>query len=249
MLKTYNIFGSCVSRDIFGLVEDHNYSVDYYQARSSVQSMMSKPYSVDWKYISTGSNFKDRVVYTDINKDYFEQLWKHRAHDLIIDFIDERFALYKIGFSYVTRSNYFLTAGLKNLLGGYEVKKTETIEDWDAACLAFIEKLKSYYHADQVILHKAYFAEEYVDNAGKVQKFDDRKTKIYQSINQLLDHYYHFFESHFENIHTIGLPQGSYRAWEEHKWGLGPMHYERNYYQEMVNQLEDINRKKKDKQI
>jgi hypothetical protein len=72
---------------------------------------MSIPYPLSEKHVALDSNFKKKTVLTDLNKDYFKQLKERESDYLLIDFIDERFALYKIGLSFVTRSSYFVEAG------------------------------------------------------------------------------------------------------------------------------------------
>ncbi|WP_110929634.1 DUF6270 domain-containing protein [Bacillus massiliglaciei] len=131
-MKELNILGSCVSRDIFRLL-DTDYKVNYYHARSSILSLMSAPYPLEEQDVQLKSRFKQRTVLTDMNKTFFQQLEEKKNDLLMIDFIDERFALYQIGFSYVTRSSYFVEAGLKEKLGGREVRKADTIKEWETA--------------------------------------------------------------------------------------------------------------------
>ncbi|WP_199880786.1 DUF6270 domain-containing protein [Bacillus massiliglaciei] len=106
------------------------------------------------------------------------------------------------------------------------------------ACLQFIEELKTLYKPENILLHRAFFTYEYVNKHNEKQKFDDRRTKIYININRLLKHYYDFFENNMPGIRTIELPEGSYYAWEEHEWGLAPMHYQNEYYERIYEEFE-----------
>ncbi|MGG4507255.1 DUF6270 domain-containing protein [Heyndrickxia sporothermodurans] len=233
------MLGSCVTRDIFRICKSQ-YTINYYHARSSLLSLMSRPYLITEDDIKINSNFKKKVVLTDLNKDYFQRLKERESDYLIIDFIDERFAIYQIGFSYITRSSYFVEAGLLDKLGGRLLRKADLTKEWEESCLRFINQLKEIYPTDKIILHKAFFTCEYIDKEGNKQVFESRKVNIYKSINRLLEHYYSFFEKNLPGLNIIELPRESYLSWEGHEWGLAPMHYEDQYYYRILNELDNV---------
>src|SRR5690606_38512251 len=148
--------------------------------------------------------------------------------------------IYQIGLSFVTRSSYFVEAGLLEKLGGRLMRKVELMDEWEKACLQFINRIRDYYPSDKIILHKAYFANEYINSEGATSNFDERKSKIYQSINKLLEHYYRFFETNLPGIKVIELERNSYYAWENHEWGLAPMHYENSYYARILEKIDEV---------
>ena len=61
--KTFDIMGSCVSRDLFNIPEAVNLDCREYIARHSILSMMAKPVSVEEGELdSLTSNFQKEMV-------------------------------------------------------------------------------------------------------------------------------------------------------------------------------------------
>ena len=67
--RTFDIFGSCVSRDLFTMPEAVCFECKEYIARQSVLSLLSEPLSVEVNEISAlTSNFQKAMVLNDLRK-------------------------------------------------------------------------------------------------------------------------------------------------------------------------------------
>lgn len=240
IVKELDIWGSCVSRDVFG---SNNDVVKNYIARQSIISSLQKPANIFENELENSSKFKLSMIASDIDKSVYSKLSEEHSDWLLIDFIDERFPLLKLNSTYLTLSN--------ELLESYSrVKEFEIIErKYDKGVLTFeTVPLESYIqkfsekiikiYKDKIILHRVYLSDVYVNKDNEICYFDNNVIKNNQKINKYLSYYYENLEKYIPKIHmvqAIGFP-----ACENHKWGLGPMHFIDEYYRNIMNQIQGI---------
>lgn len=239
------IFGSCASRDIFRgdfFNGKDNVFIDRYFARTSLISLNSPPVNYKPVNIDQLNPFQIRLLTDDLSKNFLNYLAKKPDHFLLIDFIDERFNILKSDRHYLTVSNEFLKANLLKMFPGEILKRKlpATIKLWEESCLFFIEKLKEHFHFDKIILHKAFYKYQYIDNQ-KVLNFPNQKSAMLN--NDLLTVYYRFFEQHFPGIHILDFNHQNYKADRNHIWGLGEMHYQQEYYDECLRFINSLQSK------
>lgn len=239
------IYGGCVSRDIFRLFPEDD-QVRLYIARTSLISQMSEPTKLNVDDINLSSAFQKRIIESDFNKNMKENIKKTNTDYFIIDFLVERINLYFNGSKYLTRSSELVKSGItKNpryKLGKVVFRKSDNLEllnEWYKACDLFISLLKQKFNSKQVILHKVYLTENFIENS-ELKKFDEEKLKDIQEVNKLLDIYYSYFEQNYNNISTIKVPDEYCIADANHNWGLNPMHFIDDYYLEARKQLNNI---------
>src|SRR5688500_18052555 len=105
------IFGSCVTRDLF---EDPALrpSLAHYASRSSVISVVAEPVPLAEDEVVLDSAYQKRAVLADFNKTFFPELRALAPDWVVVDLVDERFAVLRTGDSYVTESSAFTGAGL-----------------------------------------------------------------------------------------------------------------------------------------
>src|SRR5580704_7312041 len=113
--RRYAILGSCVSSDIFRLHPDLGELVAYH-GRSSMLSMMSSPVEFRGDDFVWSSNFARRTIEADFQKTFFADLEASRCDFLIVDFVDERWDLLRLGDSFVTLSADLMKAGVEHLI-------------------------------------------------------------------------------------------------------------------------------------
>jgi hypothetical protein len=89
----YAIYGSCVTRDIFSILEVDD-QVSEYRARSSIHSYVAPSISADMipDLSAMSSGFQKRMVVDDFTK---PKITNNRANPILVDFIDERFRVLK----------------------------------------------------------------------------------------------------------------------------------------------------------
>jgi hypothetical protein len=236
LAKKIHIIGSCVTRDIFRVLKkDH--LVGQYAARSSLISRVSPPLkiSLDSNLVSLNSNWQRKMVSQDFDKTGICPD-KYDKDILIIDFVDERLNLWKIGNTYITQSTELVKLDIKKMLKPDAVLSRGSQEDfdlWVIACHKFAEiipeKIKK-----KTILHKAFWANQYLRN-DQIENFEDQEQINF--FNQKLLYYYDTFQSIYKPEKTIEIKSDQLIADANHKWNLAPFHYTHEYYKQSWNEI------------
>ncbi|MDH2887882.1 DUF6270 domain-containing protein [Bacillus cytotoxicus] len=236
------ILGSCVTRDAFTFDKEKRFELPYYQARTSLLSIMTKPYEIqDSDLNNLSSAFQKRLVKDDMLKSFFEKISANSSDYLIMDFIDERFDMVKIGDCYITRSFEFINSKLESKLEDFEVlQKSMILEQWEQACYAFVQEITKLYEQSKIILHKAYCKDEYLDKEGIVRVFNSDVLERNKRTNALLNHLYEYLQKVVPEMKVIDLSDRQHYAWEGHVWGLSAFHYEDKYYVDFLKSLDGI---------
>lgn len=231
-----DILGGCVTRDVFRFSEEDKYTIMSYYARSSIVSIYSRPINIRHDEIKLDSDFQKRMVYYDLTKHFREYIKTTTADYFIFDLIVERLRVLKYGNSYLTRSNEFNKSNLAKKLKTASVSPEDQLKMWKQSMKQLMEDLKMRFLPDRIILHKAYWKDEYYNEDGERCQFVDKPIK---ENNERLMAYYEFIENNFDGIRTIEL-DNHFLADSKHKWGLSPFHYEEAYYLEFNKRLDTI---------
>lgn len=227
----YFILGSCVTRDIFNFVSKDDYTIVDYYARTKMSSLISKSLEIQDEDIHLESSFQKKIVKKDLNKTFFEDLKNTNFDYLIIDLIDERFDLFKVGNSYITISNEFRNSKLEETLNGEKIQKS--LEEWKKDCEIFSKELLSIIPKDKIIIHHAIWANLYIEN-DKIYKFEQQRA--IEKNNSLLGKYYKILENCLSGCRVIHY-ESELLANAEHQWGLSPFHFEDEYYRSMSKKI------------
>ncbi|MCF3600439.1 DUF6270 domain-containing protein [Planktothrix agardhii 1032] len=215
-----------------------------YSARSSLISRVSIPVKLDIsQYLKQSKlpNFESRMIKEDFEKN-FSYLEKFEGFTVIIDLIDERFSLIKLQDSYITRSEQFVQSGIYSFLEKEFGKNIEyihrgTYKDfdlWVESCKKFSEIMKKLQKNNIIIFHKVFQAKFYLKDT-QLKEFEDiAKIELH---NENLSYYYNVFEEICQPQHIIQVPSEKTIAQANHQWGLAPMHFTDEYYQECYSQL------------
>lgn len=243
---SFDIWGSCVSRDIFEYDTKHAYKIKSYIARNSIVSALSPKISFDINDIKLDSNFQRRQVINDLEKTSFNQLIENQSDYLLIDFIDERFKLASFKESIITMSNEVVLSGIIKTPKFDDRKKTKT---WNKKVIyrirginlidyidMFCEKIRMIYGQDSIIIHKALMSNHYINSKGETIKFEKNHIKNNEKVNELLEIMYDRVQVNLPNAHVIDIGNSNI-ADENHKWGLSPMHYRDEYYIEALDKI------------
>lgn len=245
--KKIVILGSCVSRDIMECNSVRNCELVFYSARTKIVSQLSPSYKVEENEICLSSTFQKKMVLNDLNKEQFGIIKTSKPDFCVIDFIDERFNLVQCAGSFLTKSNELVNSGW---LKDKEYKELQYIfdeGDWkldgggssqrlEDYLKAYLDCVLKYFEPNKIILHKAYFLDIYVDTQGNEKYFDNYIIKNNDKINGMLSFMYNYVETYIKNIKIIDIT-GKYLAFEKNKWGLAPMHYQPQYYEEAAKIL------------
>lgn len=231
----YLIFGSCVTRDVFSFFPENLNVVDYF-SRSSLISVVGNPLNIKEEEIHLSSKFQRKEVLRDCNKTFFDELKQKDFDFLVIDLIDERFDLLCYNNIYITRSDELVDSGLEDQYSFQRLarsdKKTHSL--WMNACQQFVKRLCSIVPAEKIILHKAFWADHYIDQEH-ARKFNLIKMVKIRKNNKLLEQYYTDLEELIPGMRIIQIP--TFYSDANHKWGISPFHYTLPYYESVYSQL------------
>ena len=229
----FTIYGSCVTRDIFSIL-DLDEMVANYRARCSIHSYTSAPIAKsdipDLSRII--SNFQQRMVQMDFTK----PLLPSDPHlPIIVDFIDERFNVLKFLNSMVTASKEFnsIATDDKRFSKAFSRGKDEE-KEFRSACDRFL----SMHPSTPIILHCARYATQGKVNGELVLLENQERIK---NMNANLEMYERIFIEKVSPMGIIKVPSALEIANSEHIWGLAPFHYIDKYYEEALSQLKKIN--------
>lgn len=252
--KTITILGSCCSRDILEYLPSDTYDISLYIARTKIVSQLSSPAVVD-KELSLSSSFQKRLVMNDLLKYQWESLNEKHGTFCIIDFIDERFNLLKIGIgggnssvqtTFITKSNELISSGYLEGKRYTEMQYNYEDSQWkidgqniNTYLETWLQHILRYYRPQKIILHKAYLVNTFFNKNGELESFSKPYLINNEKVNLLLHYLYDYTEQYlnktfFSKIKTIDLCD-KYHADQSHKWGLAPMHYQENYYVEAAD--------------
>lgn len=237
------ILGSKVSHEIFTFIKTSDYNLicteAFYIARQGITSSLSKGSTECIGNIGK-TEYQNKVLYIDIAKKLFEVLQMNQAEYLLIDFIDERFDLIKIGETYITgsyeclQSEYLKNREFERIQKVQYVKENEEL--FREQIKVFCEHLLTIYAPSQIILHECYFGNKYYDKHQNIQMFQKNILKTYQTMNDLLTLIYGEVKKNIKGCISIGLPQESVVVKEENQ--SQPL-YSNDYYCEILKQLEN----------
>src|SRR5450755_540377 len=115
---TAAIWGSCVTRDAFAVAGRAGELAEllplvYYGARSSWISQDSRPWpdsSPDFG--GTVSGFGRRIVEEDFQKTIIDRLVDHQPDIVVLDLVDERLPITRVGKTWITASEYLQQTAL-----------------------------------------------------------------------------------------------------------------------------------------
>ncbi|WP_347473322.1 DUF6270 domain-containing protein [Acinetobacter thermotolerans] len=225
-MASFDVFGGCVSRDLFEFPSKPG-DVHNYFARTSLVSQLSNSLDVSPDAFSMNSPFQKRMILNDLNKGFYKYLQGDQISDyLVLDCLVERLNICFFGNGIFTSSSEYDNSGLN--LSGTIISRERHVSMFDEVVLNFKPYLKKY---KKIFLNKFYHAYDYRGGDGKLMKFNNYK--YISGENEFLDRLYSILEIRLDNLIVINF--SDYLADAGHKWGLTTYHFEESYYHR-VNQ-------------
>ncbi|MGQ2906760.1 MAG: DUF6270 domain-containing protein [Aliihoeflea sp.] len=210
------IVGSCVSRDAFNFTS--RATLTDYVARTSLASAFGEPFP--WltnERIESAleSKFQRRLVQIDASKK-LRQLLETAQYDLVLlDLIDERFSLVKIGAARCTYSSEARKTGVANAPGAKFIRPSDELrhqwwKDGLNDLLAIAAK-----RGTRVVLNQVWWAAS--DDSGAefdrvlVSEGNAHLARLYREIP--------------ESVERVSYDAQSFVGSTTHRWGRSPFHY------------------------
>lgn len=238
---TVDIHGSCVSRDIFNL--DSNGAVRHgsYFARHSLFSAIAEPGVLSAEDVPLSSAFQRRMVSRDVTKTMFDEMQRSRGDALIVDFVDERYQLSRLDGTLVTVSSELVNSKL--LPGNAPKLRRRTADGWTIDGVSaremmgvYCERLARIYPPENILLHRAMNADTYFNKKGKLKKFIGPRAVAAREDNEYFDFLYREFLKNLPGARAVADERETI-GYEEHRWGLSPVHYHPGYYRSIMSQI------------
>jgi len=240
------IYGSCVSRDPFELDNEGKFEIVDYFARSSLASLVGKPY-IDKKIIDGISKpWAKKVTKQDMEKSLFEHLLKQEFDVLIVDLIDERHNLH-------IKENIINTISVEYGKALYHPNQYSTIKAFsDEKFNIWIKGLEKLAYClkknnldNKVVLNKIYWT----NFIGEEKSINIQySTEHVEKANNELERMYIKFIKFLPNTKVVKYPKEMLYSDPNHKWGLAPFHYNDFVMRHQLLELERFTVESMDKQ-
>lgn len=243
---TISIFGTCVSRDIFGMhPQNGGYKIErHVQEVSPIASVAERVLDNeinldDFEYQAVCNelkhNFHKKMLALDLNKSAFSYLGEVHSDWLMIDVGVLRLDYYKCKGK--DGNNTYFTAKydkqienlMKNWGGCDDLKRIPCSAIPDDEYYGYMEKyaleILKLYDEEHIILHECYPVST-VTNGENVGVYDYCMVVRYR---KAIEKGYEFIRNRLTNAHVIEFPYGVIGD-VNHKWGYNCMHYVQEYY-------------------
>ncbi|MGO3869496.1 hypothetical protein JYG33_11860 [Alcaligenes sp. SORT26] len=241
------ILGSCVSRDIFRLMETEECKLASYYGRSSFASAFCPVKVKDTWSGNISSSFQARMVSADLNKKWPDIVRKTEFDVLLVDFIDERFHLGSFSSGALcTLSNELRNSGFDRKVArarGIQTGSDEHYELWERGWTSFIDLLDSLGKKQCVLLNEVRWAQAASDGSVPAWGFTPEQTV---AANLYLEKLYSRAAADLESFQVMRADPQNLVSSLNHQWGPAPFHYVDAYYENALNtilEFSDVSRR------
>jgi hypothetical protein len=252
MTMRISVIGSCVTRDVWPIVGDLP-NPFYFAARTSLVSMFFPcKIKVDYELLSFSTKWEKHCFQRDNEGLVLDELIAYQPDILILDFIDERYDLLKLGDGFLLKTDAFYTSNLYNIdcFKLAEVIARDSVRCkllWDHSANKFCKFLNEYLPQTKVVLHRAPWASSMIigddlgdsnlQSAPETQGLYPNKTIRVSEYSTLTNEMYDSFESIMPGLNVIATDSKFHVCATEHQWKLAPFHYVRSYYHDFFKKI------------
>lgn len=225
------IFGSCVSRDGFELLDKGEFSLVGYFARSSLGSAFSERLVSDVDISAISSQFQRRMVESDLRKDFKGFIESKDFDCLLYDPIDERFDLLVMdGGGICTASNEFKSAGdvaLSKAERRIASGSDEFFSNWEAGWSSLIELLGRLGKRSNLLVNRVFWSDSTESGEDFLPNYPPNKIA---RENEFLERIYSRMALDIGADQFLNFGRNFFVGSDFHKWGKSPFHYCQGYY-------------------
>jgi hypothetical protein len=240
-----SILGSCVSRDSFSALSrmKAHAELSLYYARTSIISLMSERF-VEPENYGEDRGFETKCVQRDLRKTFFTDFAQAAPEILVLDFIDERFTIGRLGDRWCAATNAFFRIPWRpEVLAGFERLSKHSpaiMERWEAEFLRFRDRVLEIQPGIRVVIHDARHAELTTQENGGVGPFAQEELQRSRFANRTLARMAEFAANAFPGASVISPSKDTLIADHAHQWGHLPYHYIKPFYFDVARQLNEI---------
>lgn len=257
-LPTFCILGTCVSRDLFNGNITKGYKKHFRHERallrSTIISLMEEPIDFNEEEViveaglggySGSTELRTKIGKDDLTNKFLEDLKKIQPEYLIIDTVRDigEGNLEIDGGKYISYDHRDLryTTFFENLKIKNRLKITEDEEKflkiWKERCNLLFSFLNENCPNTTIILNPARHVSRMLKTNGEIieKKNFKKKANLYNPYKIIVDEY---ICNNFD-VEVLEFDENTL-AQEDHKWGMGPLHYTPDYYEKTSKQLKEI---------
>ena len=254
MKTKIGVLGSCVTRDAFNSSIVHNYKdffkIEISAQRTSIISFMQDPIIINEKLIditpdTKRNRAKTHCISYDLNKNFLKELIEKDIEYLIIDnFLEVRLGILYFETHIMTNNTWHLskTEFYKTLHDKFVLKMSEFPDEyyliWTKYVNIFFKFLEIYCPNIKIILNKGRYQDKVLKSNG-TKYINTQITTKANIINPLLDKLDSFITDNY-NVRTIEFDYENTYLDEEHIWGFAPVHYQKNYYYNLIETMKNF---------
>jgi len=236
------VFGSCVSRDVFNRKFNEDYKkyfeVVCLQNQTTILSLMASPIIYDKDSLSPLKDYDRDTTEDELNKSFLHKLIKLQPDILLVDFFaDARFKTIQYKKSFLTVNEWKI---IKTPFYNEVLKYNKPFVPSKDELIHYIVKFNKFMTQNlpntKIVLNQARGVYFYTDKEDKIKMFDPKVVYMINKRWSMLDSLFKKIVKPYK-ICAMSINQKSYH---NHPWGLGYVHYNKKYYQDVLNQLIDI---------
>lgn len=246
------IVGVCVSRDPFNsrFVPEYKnwYNVVNTTFQMSIISLMSKSIklSEDELKDTCKKDAHRQNLMDELSKKYIKELIESSPDYIILDLYSEiRYGIIAVKDTYLTnaqakiRQTEFYKQKKYDKIIMYHNDKHEYLKLFDDYFSQFIDIIRTNLPKSKIILVKGRYAHSYIDDDKIIRHMDfekfsyiDRENRHWQELNDYI--------AQKHNIEALDMTKKEYFADPNYPFGFSPWHYEKQYYQDFIKELNSI---------
>jgi len=234
---SFFVYGSCVTRDpLDELVKTGKIKIASYISKTTITSQINPPLSVV-NLSDKKEDFLTRMVKIDQEKKVLEEIESSDFDYLIIDFIDERLPVINI-----SNSVFTFTRTFSHYFDSNEINKkydSRSTDKYYQILEFFFKKLTSFVPQEKIIIHRAWWAKQYLKENEKNQ-FDKSTLQLVHFNNIILNKTYGMLKKMLPNSIFIEVDKEHVLSDFDHKWGSDPYHYTKQYNQKLNESILEL---------
>lgn len=233
------IWGSCVSRDTFGVLPEE-YTLARYVARQSLISAGTDATSMRPQLTDPASKFQARMVHGDLAGDLYRALDQHAEEiDIVlIDLVDERGGVIQFDDVYATKLSEFWGAGGREASRGaaqIAFGSDQHFSLWADGAKRFVGALRAAELLERALVIHAPWASQY--DTGEPLEIPEWMIPPAVA-NQQYRRYVDVLRE--LGLRVVELPDELARTSKEHQWGASPFHYQHSAYEFFAEAVEEL---------
>ena len=244
MERSFYIYGSCVSRDAFGLIDKDILKPVGYTARYSLARLNFPKVNNKHDISLLSSKFQKKILQRELDNHLLNDISQENPEFVVIDFIDDRFGLVEIEERvFVTNSfelrNAKITDSNSRVISA---KSDEFFDLWAKGVDRFLEFAKDNDFLDKIVINAIFWANNYEDGLEITNypstSYDSQE--YIKSFNDLLKKQYNYLADKLNSNQFIYYPKDLLVADPNHKWGKSPFHYGNEVYELFLKKVDEF---------